>query len=638
MSAWVVPGYTEERELGRGASGRVMAAIHDASGQEVAIKYLAPRLFRDPGFLAGFREEAEVLRSLDVPQVVRLFDYVEDPDEGAAIVMELVNGVSLHQMISREGSTSPESALVVLKGSLLGLASAHQLGIVHRDYKPENVLVDGVGDSKLTDFGVAVKAGKKAPAAGTPLYMAPEQWNGAPATPATDIYAATAVFFECLTGKTPFSGRLGQLAIQHETAAVPIGMVEEPLQQLIERGMAKDPRDRPRNAMEFVGELNWVADRAYGADWEERGRSELGRRAAALLLLLLGGAVAGAAGGSFTASALAALSRRKKVVIAGAAAGVLIAIAAAGTTLALQGNNTNTVTTTAGSNGPSTGGGTTNGSGSSTTPGSTPSGSAPTSASPTPSASATTTTPAGNPTTTNPAGNPTTTTPAGNPTTANPPTTAPPTTKPPTTPAAVIAVSVTSPNPVSGVCPATLPAMTARGTISADRATSVTYHWARSNGTSSAAVTKSVAAGGSVSVSDSVTPASDNWEIGDTLTVTAPSGHSATAKLAVQCSPVMTVSNPGNQSVNEGSGIKVPVTASGGNGTYRFSLSGPSWMSLSTSGATTTVIGTAPSTDTSCGHTTDFLVTVTVTDTEASPQTKPVSFTVTAVNFCPPIT
>ena len=158
MSAWVVPGYTEERELGRGASGRVVAAIHDASGQEVAVKYLAPRLFRDEGFLAGFRQEAEVLRSLDVPQVVRLFDYVEDPDEGAAIVMELVNGVSLHQMISREGSTSPESALVVLKGSLLGLASAHQMGIVHRDYKPENVLVDGVGDSKLTDFGVAVKA------------------------------------------------------------------------------------------------------------------------------------------------------------------------------------------------------------------------------------------------------------------------------------------------------------------------------------------------------------------------------------------------------------------------------------------------------------------------------------------------
>jgi eukaryotic-like serine/threonine-protein kinase len=553
-------------------------------------------------------------------------------------VMELVNGVSLHQMISREGSTSPESALVVLKGSLLGLASAHQLGIVHRDYKPENVLVDGVGDSKLTDFGVAVKAGKKAPAAGTPLYMAPEQWNGAPATPASDIYAATAVFFECLTGKTPFSGRLGQLAMQHETAAVPIGMVEEPLQQLIERGMAKDPRDRPRNAMEFVGELNWVADRAYGADWEERGRSELGRRSAALLLLLLGGAVVGAAGGSFTASALAAMSRRKKVVIAGAAAGVLIAIAAAGTTLALQGSNTNTVTT-AGSNGPGgAGGGSTNGSGSPTTPGTTPSSSASTSASPTPSASATTTSPAGNPTTTNPAGNPTTTTPAGNPTTTNPPATTPPTTKPPTTPAAVITVSATSPNPVTGRCPATLSAMTANGTISANRATTVTYHWARSNGTSSAAVTKSVAAGGSVSATDSVTPASSNWEIGDTLTVTAPSSHSATAKLSVQCTRALAASNSGDQAVNEGDSVKATITASGGNGTYNFSPpSGADWLSLSSSGATATITGTAPGTDSNCGHQTVYTVTVTVTDSETSPQKASTSFTITTTNFCPTI-
>src|SRR5215469_6036277 len=196
MSTWVLPGYAEEHQLGRGASGRVVEAIHEASGQRVAIKYLSPSLFRDPAFLAGFRYEADVLRSLDVPQVVRLFDYVEEPGQGAAIVMELVSGVSLHQMITRQGATTPESALVVLKGSLLGLAAAHSMGIVHRDYKPENVLVDGEGNSKLTDFGVAVKEGRRAPAAGTPLYMAPEQWEGAPASPASDIYAAAAVFFE----------------------------------------------------------------------------------------------------------------------------------------------------------------------------------------------------------------------------------------------------------------------------------------------------------------------------------------------------------------------------------------------------------------------------------------------------------
>jgi serine/threonine-protein kinase len=630
MSAWVVPGYTEERELGRGASGRVVAAIHNDSGQPVAVKYLAPKLFRDPAFLAGFRDEAEVLRSLDVPQVVRLFDYVEDPGEGAAIVMELVDGVSLHQMITRQGSTSPESALVVLKGSLLGLASAHQLGIVHRDYKPENVLVDGAGNSKLTDFGVAVKAGKKAPAAGTPLYMAPEQWNGDPATPATDIYAATAVFFECLTGKTPFSGRLGQLAMQHETAAVPVAMVDQPLQSLIERGMAKDPRDRPAHAMEFVGELNWVADHAYGPDWEERGRSQMAKRAAALLLLLLGG-VAGAAGGSFAATALGGLARRKRMVIVGATVGVVAAVAVTTTTLALQGNNSTATTNVAGSTTPSTaGGGGSAAGGGSSTPGSTPSSTgSSTPGSPTPTTSGTTTSPAGNPTTTNPAGNPPTT----NPPTTNPPTTTPPTTKPPTTPPPpVITVAATSPNPVTGVCPATLSAMTVNGTISSDRATTVTYHWARSNGTSSGSATRSVPAGGSVGVTDSVTPASGNWEIADTLMVTAPSSHSSSAKVAVQCSPVLTVSNPGTQSANEGSPITpISVGVSGGNGSYQFSLpSGPSWLSISSSG---TITGTPPTTDSNC-VTNSFGVTVTVSDTESPAQSKSVTFTINVASLC----
>jgi eukaryotic-like serine/threonine-protein kinase len=92
MSSWVVPGFAAERELGTGASGRVVAAVSVASGARVAIKYLSPRLLAAPGFLAAFRSEAALLRTLDVPQVVRLLDYVEAPGQGAAIVMELVTG------------------------------------------------------------------------------------------------------------------------------------------------------------------------------------------------------------------------------------------------------------------------------------------------------------------------------------------------------------------------------------------------------------------------------------------------------------------------------------------------------------------------------------------------------------------
>jgi eukaryotic-like serine/threonine-protein kinase len=287
VGSWRVPGYAEERELGQGASGRVVAAVHVVNGQRVAIKYLADRLLRDGKFLAGFRAEAALLKSLDVPQVVRLFDYAEAPGLGAAIVMELIDGVSLRQLIARDGPASPESALAVLKGSLLGLAAAHAAGIVHRDYKPDNVLVDGQGNSKLSDFGVAVRSGRDAPGAGTPLYMAPEQWHGAPATPATDIYAASAVFYECLTGTAPFAGGIGQLRRQHTAEAVPVERVDERLRALITRGMAKDPAARPANALEFVGELETTAATAYGADWESRGCDHLAARAAALLLLLL---------------------------------------------------------------------------------------------------------------------------------------------------------------------------------------------------------------------------------------------------------------------------------------------------------------------------------------------------------------
>jgi serine/threonine-protein kinase len=283
----MVPGYAQERELGQGASGRVVAAVNVVTGQRVAIKYLADRLFRDPKFLAGFRAEAGLLKSLEVPQVVRLLDYAEAPGMGAAIVMELIDGVSLHQLIARNGPAGPESALAVLKGSLLGLAAAHAAGIVHRDYKPDNVLVDGQGNSKLSDFGIAIRAGRNVPVAGTPLYMAPEQWHGAPATPATDIYAASAVFYECLTGTAPFTGGIGQLRRQHTAGAVPAERVDEPLRPLIMRGMAKDPAARPASALEFVGELEATAVAAYGADWETRGHGHLAAGAAALLLLLM---------------------------------------------------------------------------------------------------------------------------------------------------------------------------------------------------------------------------------------------------------------------------------------------------------------------------------------------------------------
>jgi serine/threonine protein kinase len=285
MQGWDAPGYTEIKALGSGGFGDVVLARHEASGNLVAIKYLRRTLLDDPEFAAMFRDEARVLASLDNPNVVRLYEYIESP-AGAAIVMELIDGVSLREILDQQGQTSAEAALVVLQGSLLGLAAAHARNVVHRDYKPANVLVDQAGVSKLTDFGIAARAGDRQIPAGTLAYAPPEQFDGGPASPASDVYAATATFYECLTGHPPFTGDTTELLRrQHQSEPVPLDPVPEPLRPLVAAGMHKDPSQRPANATAFVATLRRAAGPAYGLEWEDRGRSHLGE--ATLLLAAL---------------------------------------------------------------------------------------------------------------------------------------------------------------------------------------------------------------------------------------------------------------------------------------------------------------------------------------------------------------
>lgn len=332
---WVVPGYRHERELGSGASGRVVLARHEATGTPVAIKYLIRTLNSEPDFRAAYRAEARLLAELESPHVTRLYEYVESAS-GAAIVMELVEGIALRALLKQEGATSPEAALVVLKGSLLGLAAAHAAGVVHRDYKPDNVLVTEQGISKLVDFGIATRSGAPATASGTPLYMAPEQFAGQPATPATDVYAATGTFFECITGAKPYQGStVLELMIQHSEAPIPDNLAPEPVRPLIRSGLAKHPEERPESAAAFVDVLESVAAAAYGEDWEERGQRKLAALVAMLPLLLLKAPITNPSGTTDLATTTLGPPTRKvnvrrgRTVKALAGVGVVLVIVAA---------------------------------------------------------------------------------------------------------------------------------------------------------------------------------------------------------------------------------------------------------------------------------------------------------------------
>lgn len=323
---WELPEYEHLRELGAGAAGRVVLAHHRATGTPVAVKYLTG----DSADHRSFRAEAELLGGLRSPHIAQLYEYVESP-YGAAIVMELVDGITLRDLLRAEGATGPEAALTVLKGSLLGLVAAHEAGVVHRDYKPGNVLVAADGSSKLVDFGIALRNGDTGAIAGTPAYMAPEQWAGEPAAPTTDVYAATATFFECLTGAKPYSGTtLIELAVQHTEAQIPAEQAPEPLRPLILAGLAKTPGERPDGAALLVEQLEAVAGAAYGPDWEARGRHRLAALVALLPGLLPYGGAPSVGSTSFATTNLgsAAGSSARWFKVVGAAVAVVLAAGA----------------------------------------------------------------------------------------------------------------------------------------------------------------------------------------------------------------------------------------------------------------------------------------------------------------------
>ncbi|MFE6890199.1 serine/threonine-protein kinase [Streptomyces sp. NPDC057694] len=258
--------YTAHQILGRGSAGTVW--LGEGPDGPVAIKLLREDLASDQELVGRFVQERTALLSLDHARVVGVHDLVVDGND-LALVMDLVRGTDLRTRLERERRLAPEAAVAIAADVADALAAAHAAGIVHRDVKPENILLDmqgplgpgGAHPALLTDFGIAKlidtpRRTKATKIIGTPDYLAPEIVEGLPPRAAVDIYALATVLYELLAGFTPFGGgHPGAILRRHVTeTVVPLPGIPDELWQLLIQCLAKAPASRLR-ASEMAARL-----------------------------------------------------------------------------------------------------------------------------------------------------------------------------------------------------------------------------------------------------------------------------------------------------------------------------------------------------------------------------------------------
>ncbi|WP_101829878.1 serine/threonine-protein kinase [Frankia canadensis] len=257
--------YVLHEMLGQGTTGQVWQGARVSDGAPVAIKVLRRELADDPAIVDRFLREWDLLVDLDSPGLVAVRDLVNEPDT-LAIVMDLVDGPDLRAHLREFGPRPAEEAVRLTVGTLWALDSVHAAGIVHRDVKPENILIDTSDPAgpivRLTDFGIARVINSSSQAhptgpVGTPLYMAPELGSGAPPTPAADVYSAGVVLYEILAGSPPFDAAnpMELLRAHREDEPLPIQGVPGPVWDALARMLAKSPRERPASAAEAADDL-----------------------------------------------------------------------------------------------------------------------------------------------------------------------------------------------------------------------------------------------------------------------------------------------------------------------------------------------------------------------------------------------
>src|SRR5438034_7312434 len=255
--------YRIMRKLGSGGMANVYLAEDQELGRRVAIKVLDDRHASDDQFVERFRREAKAAAALSHPNIVSIYDRGET-DGTYYIAMEYLEGPNLKELV-RQGTPSIRTAITYTREILSALRVAHRRGLVHRDIKPHNILVDAEDRLKVTDFGIARSGPSQMTEAGsiigTAQYLSPEQARGAPVDQRSDLYSMGIVLYEMLTGQVPFTGESPvEIAMKHLSDPPRPPSLLRPdippdLDMVVLRALAKDPEDRYQTASEMDADL-----------------------------------------------------------------------------------------------------------------------------------------------------------------------------------------------------------------------------------------------------------------------------------------------------------------------------------------------------------------------------------------------
>jgi serine/threonine protein kinase, bacterial len=262
--------YRVEAMIATGGMSAVYRGLDVRLDRPVAIKVMESRYAGDQQFLARFQREARAVARLKDSGLVSVYDQGLD-GQHPFLVMELVDGGTLRELLRERGPMPPHAVAAVMRPVLGGLAVAHRNGLVHRDVKPENVLISDDGDVKIADFGLVravaeAKITSDSMILGTAAYLSPEQVSSGNAGPRSDVYAAGVLIYELLTGVTPFRGdtalALAYQRLDHDVAAPSTVIAGVPAQfdALVRRATERNPADRFADAQEMGSELDAVAD------------------------------------------------------------------------------------------------------------------------------------------------------------------------------------------------------------------------------------------------------------------------------------------------------------------------------------------------------------------------------------------